>query len=85
MLFFEHLALILGLLSTFGGAIAVYRSNVKKSYAAERDFAHLRKNYEQLSSAVGELDDRLGSICHELIEIKSALYVSLHKNSDAQK
>lgn len=82
MLIVEQLALVLGLLSTCGGAIAVYRSNVTKEYAAQRDFAHLRKNYEQLSSAVGELDDRLNGIQHELIEIKSALYLSLHRNSD---
>lgn len=40
---------ILGLLTSLAGFLVWYGSSVRKSYAAERDFAHLRRNYEQLA------------------------------------
>jgi hypothetical protein len=40
---------VLGILTAFCGWLAWYGSSVKKAYAAERDFNHLRRNYEQLA------------------------------------
>lgn len=40
---------LLGVITAFGGWLAWYASSVKKAYAAERDFNHLRRNYEQLA------------------------------------
>lgn len=40
---------ILGLLTSLAGFLTWYGSSVKKAYAAERDFNHLRRNYEQLA------------------------------------
>lgn len=51
--------LLLGVASFIAGAIAWYRGAVEKRYAAERDFQHLRRNYEQLAISVKELDDCL--------------------------
>ena len=39
---------LLGIITAFGGWLAWYASSVKKAYAAERDFNHLKRNYEQL-------------------------------------
>jgi hypothetical protein len=39
---------LLGIITAFGGWLAWYASSVKKAYAAERDFNHLRRNYEQM-------------------------------------
>ena len=37
------------------GAIAWYGAKTRKQYAAERDFGHLKRNYEQLAQNVEEL------------------------------
>lgn len=57
---------ILGIITAFAGWLAWYGSSVKKRYAAERDFAHLKRNYEQLAENQKEmirlLDDLTGDI-----------------------
>lgn len=60
---------ILGILTSFAGFLAWYTSGVKKSYAAERDFNHLRRNYEQLAqnqqailSLLDSMNDEVGRI-----------------------
>jgi nitrogen fixation protein FixH len=40
---------ILGLITALAGWLAWYGTAVRKRYAAERDFNHLRRNYEQLA------------------------------------
>ena len=37
------------------GAIAWYRAGVRKAYAAERDFNHLKNNYRQLAQSMNNL------------------------------
>ena len=44
------IALIISISSFFGGLIMWYRGSVEKRYAAERDFNHLKRNYEQLTA-----------------------------------
>lgn len=58
----EQIAVIVGLvvslLSLFtgvAGAIAWYQGKVRKEYASERDFGHLKNNYAQLSQNVEQL------------------------------
>ena len=52
--------------SLFGGLILWYRGSVEKRYAAERDFNHLKRNYEQLTANLTTLrqqeDDRFDGI-----------------------
>lgn len=64
---------VLGLFTSLAGALAWYATSVRKRYAAERDFQHLKRNYEQLAANQGvmlsnfaELDSKLGDI-HEAI------------------
>ncbi|NEQ26413.1 MAG: hypothetical protein F6K28_46760 [Microcoleus sp. SIO2G3] len=75
------------LLSGFGAASAVviwYRGSVKKAYAAERDFNHLKRNQENHAKAltmvdneVKELRDAINDRFHrqetELVQIKALL------------
>ena len=52
--FEQSVAIIGGLVGLTGSAAAVitwYRSVVRKEYAAQRDFSHLKNNYETLSNA----------------------------------
>ena len=58
----QHIAILFGvlvsacsLITGIVGAIAWYSSKVKKEYAAERDFKHLKRNYEQLAVNVENL------------------------------
>ncbi|MEL6402097.1 MAG: hypothetical protein AAFR26_23945 [Cyanobacteria bacterium J06626_4] len=74
------LGIVLGMMSLFTGvfgAIAWYRSNVRKAYAAERDFNHLKNNYRQLAESVNNLyrfsDDAKDEVMRELTYIRAAI------------
>lgn len=90
--------------STFGFALSVfaaasgammwYRGSVQKSYAAERDFRHLRNNQDSHAKAlamvdneVKELRDEITDRFHrqetELVQIKSLLMAQFAKNGDS--
>lgn len=49
----------MGCISFVGAAATWYGAAVKKSYASERDFGHLRQSYASLSENVGHLDRML--------------------------
>lgn len=73
----ETLISLMSIATFLGGAIAWYSAKIQKGYAAKRDFEHLKRNFEQLSSAQGlimkELDTRFDSLQLHMIEIKSLL------------
>jgi hypothetical protein len=48
-----------GVVSLSIGGLLWWEGRVRKSYAAERDFAHLRRQYEQLSQNLATLSDDL--------------------------
>jgi hypothetical protein len=54
-------SLLFGLTGFASGLVLWYRSSVQKSYAAERDFGHLRNNYKQLADSLTELNDLVGA------------------------
>lgn len=56
------ISLTLGLLGFLSGAILWYRGSIEKRYAAERDFGHLKRNQEQMSQALGIIDDELADL-----------------------
>lgn len=83
----ESLAVTLGIataaLSLFTGivgAIAWNNSRVKKSYAAERDFNHLKRNYEQMTENLKELwrqnDERFDFVDRSLDRIHIHMNIS---------
>lgn len=56
---FEHAALVVGVITSIGGGVAWYSAFVRKQYAAERDFQHLKRNYETMRDALSALEDDL--------------------------
>lgn len=70
----ELLAVVVSLLTFAGGVIAWYSASVQKRYASQRDFEHLKRNYEQLASnqneIVKDLDKGFDSLILELKEVK---------------
>ena len=77
---FEQAIAILGALLGLVGSIATgvtwYRSAIRKEYAAQRDFNHLKNNYDSLSliasNIIKEQDDRFDriDISHARLESK---------------
>ena len=67
----------LSLLTGVVGAIAWIQAKTKKQYAAERDFNHLKKNYEQLSGNVEQLwrqmDENYSNTIRQLDRIEGFL------------
>lgn len=66
---------ILAILTTLASAILWYVNLEKKRYGLERDFAHIKRNYEQLNENIkfmlSQLDHRFDDIDKALIEIKT--------------
>ena len=75
----EHIPLIMGVISFIGAALTYYGGTVKKRYAAERNFNHLKNSYENLSQNLTALDEmidtRLDTQLGEIKEIKAMLTV----------
>ena len=83
---------ILGILTSAIGIAALYRSSVIKSYAAERDFNHLKSYYQSLAEAFKfqtesferefregrkDLDTRCDRIDKDLTELKALMLANL--------
>lgn len=84
----SYAATALGLVSSVIGGVAWYRSTIRKQYASERDFNHIRNSIAQLSQAVADqnkfteeqmsrFSDRLQAANYTLIEVKSLLIAKL--------
>lgn len=71
---------------------SLYRSSIRKGYAAERDFEHLKNDYKALSRSIDflakdferdfleigrEIDERCDRIVENQIEIKALLLSNL--------
>ncbi|MCV3216034.1 hypothetical protein OGM63_21400 [Plectonema radiosum NIES-515] len=84
-------AFLLALLTNVFGVVVWYAvwyaNSEKKKYAAERDFNHLKNNQIEISGGIAEiakdldgrfddLDKRLNSQDHDLLEIKT--YLNIH-------
>lgn len=69
------ISFLIGLGTTLAGVTAWYTSAVKKKYAAEREFQHLRRNQEQiqtgLNDLVQEVDRRFDGIDQHLLKIEA--------------
>lgn len=81
----EMIAAIVGVLIGTGGALAAvytrWKSSIEKGYAAQRDFAHLKRNQEQMSHGIASIDEgndqRFNQIELTLNRIESMLHTLL--------
>lgn len=82
------IGLLIAICTFLGGAIAWYRNTVQKSYAAEREFGHIKRSMEQTNQSLGHLDQcidrRFDSIEKELIEIKLMLKQALARTGTSE-
>jgi NAD/NADP transhydrogenase beta subunit len=74
---------LISLVTFSGGVIAFWRGSVVKSYAAERDFNHLKNNQLQIGEAIAmlsrDVDENQHKIDVELAQIKTLLTVVIAK------
>lgn len=84
----ELLAMAISLVTFIAGGVAWFSSAIRKGYAAERDFQHLKRNQEQLSLGIKQCLDQydhkfeltkkeLDEIEIQLIEVKGVLNLLL--------
>lgn len=82
----QFIVLCLSIGTTIFVSISWYNSALRKQYAAQRDFEHLKRNYQQLSEGQGtilkEFDTRFDKLNLDSIEVKNILNVILIKLSN---
>lgn len=70
-------SLLLATATTLAGMALWYANSEKRKYGLERDFAHLKRNYEQinisLNTILREIDHRFSDIERDILEIKSSI------------
>jgi hypothetical protein len=75
----EKIAFAMGLITFVAGFISYWISNRVRELSFERDFNHLKRNFEALSDSVAintkVIDDQLGRQESLLLEVKSLLQV----------
>jgi hypothetical protein len=78
MMQYINVGSLLGIITFLGGLLAWYRGSVEKSYAAKRDFGHLKKSLETLITNLETLraedDRRFDELKDRQLEIKAMLY-----------
>lgn len=74
---------VISICTFLGGMMAWYSANVQKRYAAQRDFEHLKRNYQQLAQNQAEildvLDKRFDSLDRDSDDVRQKLNVIMIK------
>ena len=68
----DWVSTLIGIAGFLSGLVLWYRGAVEKQYASQRDFAHLRRNQEQLLQ-------NLGSLSEDIDEGKRAALEAAHR------
>lgn len=72
------ISLCIAIVTSLIGLVFWYVNTEKRKYGLERDFAHIKRNYDQISQnlkvIISEIDHRFDAIDKTLIEIKSKIY-----------
>ncbi len=75
------LSLCLGLIGSLASGVFWYRGSVRKEYAAQRDFNHLKNNYHQLAETLADFveqnDTRFDRVDLALVRMDAKLDVAL--------
>jgi len=81
----QFVLLILSLGSALFAIVTWYSASVQKRYASQRDFEHLKRNYQQLADTqaqiIKELDSRFDETTLDLRDMKNMLNVIMVKIS----
>ncbi|MEM9922503.1 MAG: hypothetical protein AAF915_01895 [Cyanobacteria bacterium P01_D01_bin.50] len=68
-------SLLLATATSLAGVALWYAKAEKRKYGLERDFAHIKRNYEQIEQSLNtifrELDHRFDAIEKDILEIKA--------------
>jgi hypothetical protein len=72
-----------GVGATLLGVARWYNGTQHKKFAAEREFQHLKRDYETLSKAVAHIDDRQEQLIATVVEMRGALSVLLREKGGA--
>lgn len=79
----QLLPILLGLITFVGGCLAWYSAAVVKRYAAQRDFQHLTRSYEQLaanqSTILKELDNRFDRLDRDIGDVRNQQTILLSR------
>lgn len=79
----EILAAVISTATFVGGILAWYSANVQKRYAAQRDFEHLKRNYQQLAqnqtTILEVMDKRFDSLDRDADDVRQKLNVIMIK------
>lgn len=67
----------LALLASIDSGIQRYNKATTSKYAAQRDFEHLRRNQEQLKTAVADIQDELEKMQEDNVRLKTQLEMFL--------
>lgn len=67
----ENIIAIFSIIGFITSALLYYKTRVEKSYAAERDFNHIKRNLEQLSQHLNLVSEESDELRSEIREIKS--------------
>lgn len=77
----EVIAILISITTFLGGLVMWYNGAVRKRYASQREFEHLKNNYKQLAESqsviLKELDSRFDATLLELKEQKGLLMAIL--------
>lgn len=81
----QFILLIMSVGSALFAVVTWYSASVQKRYASQRDFEHLKRNYQQLSEnhaqTSKEMDARFDQMTLDLRDIKNILNVIMVKVS----
>lgn len=73
----DHLGAVLGIVTFLGGLLAWYRASVEKTYAAQRDFSHVKESLRSLTTNLNSMKDwedaRFDGINDKLNDIRAML------------
>lgn len=77
---------LVGLSGAFFAVFSRWKGSVEKSYAAQRDFAHLQRNYDQLNiniqQMIKEQDSRFDRLDQGQSELRAIIMSALVKRKE---
>lgn len=74
----QIISLSLAAISLIASGVIYWKATIRKEYAAERDFAHLRRNYEQVTFELQRLSDDIESLQRQVAGVATLLQYAIY-------